>query len=459
MDILNFDLEMINFLLLVFGIGIFIMMLTVSLLSRTEGENVAAKRAFLSSLMFSLPYLLITFIDFPGKFVLAALLLGLPFFAAIIILIPFPVLRPKSEEVIKDKYDERDVVFSRKKLEEGSKNFEDYYFRKPEKLETDNLFRSAPGLLSPDSSQADDFMFASTEASFTTCENLISMCDGPVASRKVDANPKDISEYIKNWAILLGAQSVGITLLKDEHKYSHKGRGEKYGIPLVNNHKYAIAFTVEMDHDSIRRGPLAPTVMESAKQYLNAGTIAVQLATFIRNIGYDAKAHIDASYDVICPLVARDAGLGEIGRMGILMTPKLGPRVRVNVVTTDLPLLIDERKYDGSMIEFCRICKKCSTVCPSKAISKEDREIHNGVLCWKINHEKCFNYWCNCGTDCSRCMSSCPYSHPDNPMHNVIRYFIKHSPVFRRIAPLMDDLLYGKKPKPMKLAEWQKVHR
>jgi len=91
----------------------------------------------------------------------------------------------------------------------------------------------------------------------------------------------------------------------------------------------------------VNSGPLAPIIMESSQKYLDSGSIAVQLAAFIRNLGYPALAHIDGNYQVVCPLVARDAGLGDIGRMGLLMTPKLGPRVRIGVVTTDLPLLVD----------------------------------------------------------------------------------------------------------------------
>jgi hypothetical protein len=54
-------------------------------------------------------------------------------------------------------------------------------------------------------------------------------------------------------------------------------------------------------------------------------------------------------------------------------------------------------------------------------------------------------------------MAVCPYSHPDNLMHNTVRLLIKHSELFRRLAPLLDDLLYGGKPKPLKQAAWQKV--
>jgi reductive dehalogenase len=211
-----------------------------------------------------------------------------------------------------------------------------------------------------------------------------------------------------------------------------------------------------MDYRMTRQGPGAGTVMETAKQYLRAAEIAVQIAEFIRQLGYSARAHISSHYEVICPLVARDAGLGEIGRMGLLMTPQLGPRVRLSVVTTELPLTPDVRSFDSTMIEFCNNCRKCTVVCPSQSIPRGDREEEDGALRWKINAETCFTYWCKVGTDCGRCLAVCPYSHPDNALHNLVRFLIRQSGVFRRIAPLLDDLLYGRKPKPMEPAAWQR---
>ena len=108
--------------------------------------------------------------------------------------------------------------------------------------------------------------------------------------------------------------------------------------------------------------PQASIVVESSRQYLNAGKIAVDLAEKIRAMGYDARAHIDGNYQLICPLVARDAGLGEIGRMGFLMTPTYGPRVRIGVVTTEAELLPDNYTRDYSVLEFCKICKNVPTV-------------------------------------------------------------------------------------------------
>ncbi len=70
-----------------------------------------------------------------------------------------------------------------------------------------------------------------------------------------------------------------------------------------------------MDHELISAAPAGAVVMESAREYLQSGVIATQMALTLRNLGYEASSHIDGNYDLICPLVARDAGLGEIGRM------------------------------------------------------------------------------------------------------------------------------------------------
>ena len=204
----------------------------------------------------------------------------------------------------------------------------------------------------------------------------------------------------------------------------------------------------------VSSAPSGTIVMESGQQYLESGRVAIQLGKFIRNIGYEARAHIDGNYEVVCPLVARDAGLGEIGRMGLLMTPKLGPRVRIAVVTTNLPLNIDPPLHDYSMIEFCIKCKKCADVCPSQAISFDDMNDIGGTKRWQIDQEACFSLWCTLGTDCGRCVSVCPFSHPDNLIHNMVRAGIKNSSLFRSVALQLDDKIYGRKPPIAKLPKY-----
>jgi ferredoxin len=157
-------------------------------------------------------------------------------------------------------------------------------------------------------------------------------------------------------------------------------------------------------------------------------------------------------------MVARDAGLGELGRMGLLMTPRLGPRVRIAVVTTDMPLGTDSPAPAPTTIDFCIQCKKCAESCPSRAIPFEaPEEDENGVLRWRIDSEACFTLWARLGTDCARCMAVCPYSHPDTAMHALVRWGIRNNSLFRKGAVWLDDLLYGRCPPPKEELEWMDV--
>jgi ferredoxin len=338
-------------------------------------------------------------------------------------------------------------MFARGRLRPGTPEYDKYYAMRPENRASDDRTRALPGLLSLDAQKAEAMAFASAKASFAMTEEWREEVEGPVAPTRHQAPPPELSARLKNLARYHGARDVGIAELLPYHVYSHVGRGTgTYGEPITLEHRWAIAFTVEMDHGAMQHAPEAPVVAESARQYVESAKIAILLATFIRSLGYAARAHIDGNYRVIAPLVALDAGLGEIGRMGILMTPSLGPRVRLGVVTTELPLVADPPGDDSTVIDFCRSCKKCAENCPPRAIPFGDREPINEALRWAINSESCFHYWNVIGTDCGRCMAVCPYSHPDNAAHNLVRLAIRRSDLARRALLQLDDLFYGRHP-------------
>jgi len=449
--------DTLSILLLCFGLLISVALLYACFVSIIEKEFRAARVSFLLSLLIFAPFITIYLLDFSYKSIISVFFLGLILVIGLLLFLPF---RPKLKGGIpspKQKHDERDVMFSRNELVPESEKFNSYYSDKPEKKNLDDKFRDKPGLLSDKTSFYEPISYASAHANLQVIEALKPIVNGEIASVKQNVDAKSITNYIKDWSVKLGAHTVGVTELKDYHLYSHKGRKELYGKEVNNDHPYAIALTIEMDSELVKTAPKGPVVMESTQQYLSSGTIALQIAHFIRNLGYSARSHIDGNYEVICPLVARDAGLGELGRMGLLMTPKLGPRVRIAVITTDIPLVINKKPDFSSAIDFCGICKKCADICPSRSISFDDREEVEGVLRWKINSESCFTYWCTAGTDCGRCMAVCPYSHPNNLLHNFIRWGIHNSYIFRRFALYMDDLFYGRKPTSGKIPKWLKL--
>jgi reductive dehalogenase len=380
-------------------------------------------------------------------------------FLGLLVLSVLPIGRlGVGNEIPESRFDERDIMFARARFVPGSLNYESYYQMRPEHKKVDDYTRSKPGLLSPDSKLANEYLFASPQASFTLTEVMGEMVDGNPADRKLTLPIEKMTGYVKGLTKFYGALDVGITVLHPYHLYSNIGRGKGvYGAEIPVEHTFAIAFSVEMAHEMVATNPNPPGAMETAKQYVEAGRVAVQLAEAIRQMGYQARAHIDGNYRVIAPLVARDAGLGEIGRMSLLITPKQGPRVRLGVVTTDLELVVDRRIPDSSVIDFCTTCKKCAENCPSGSIPFEARLEVDGAWRWRINPETCFLYWNMIGTDCGICMKVCPYSHPDSLPHNLLRWGIKRSGFMRRAALWMDDLFYGKKPAHKEGPQWTQV--
>jgi len=428
-----------------------------ALISMIEGEHRAMKLSSGLMLLSGAVFILAVLMPPLAKLVFSGLLVLCGSAMIILFLLPVGKIEAGNDEPHK-RVDERDIPFARERLEIGSPEFEAYYKMRPENKPLDDRFRSKPGFLSLKARFANPFRFSSISGSFWLTGELREAVDGPVSEERHTLPVGEMTEFLKSMAQFYGALDVGVSELKPYHVYSHIGRGTgEYGDAISVDHNFAIAFTVEMDFHMVGSSPYPPTSMETGKQYVEAARIAVQLAAAIRYLGYSARAHIDGNYRVIAPLVARDAGLGEIGRMGLLMTPQQGPRVRIGVVTTDVELAVDHRQPDPSVIDFCSVCKKCAQNCPSKSIPQGERETIDGTLRWKINADNCFLYWNVVGTDCAKCMAVCPYSHPDTFSHNLIRWGNSKSGAFRRAALRLDDLFYGKKPEPRDAPGWTVV--
>ncbi len=446
-----FEQQLFDMLNIATGLFVFVLFLVGLLLvlfiiySKLEKELRAFKCGIIAVLLFSIVVALLAILPesiYPW-------LLLLPVFSLFIIVPKFGNKKVEFE-IPERRFDERDVMFSRNSLKKGTEKFNNYYQMRPENKSADDVFRAEPGLMSKEASLYNEIYFNAAKATFETVDLLQPLAEQSLSTNKNQVSEHELADFIKNWAIKLGAEAIGFTLIKSHHIYTHVGRGEAYGNKVELNHKYAIAFTVEMSHEAMSHNPKGPVLMESAQQYLNAGQIAIQLAQFLRNLGYESRAHIDANYRLICPIVAQDAGLGTIGRMGLLMTPNLGPRVRIGVVSTELKLPINQKEPDYSAIHFCEICKKCATNCPSQSIPTNGVTNQKKPKRWTINQESCFTLWCKVGTDCGRCMAVCPYSHPDNFMHNLIRWMIKRNPINRWLALKLDDFFYGRKPQASK---------
>jgi len=149
--------------------------------------------------------------------------------------------------------------------------------------------------------------------------------------------------------------------------------------------------------------------------------VALRLTSFIKQLGYPARPHVPGTeYDLMVPPVVIDAGLGEQGRHGVVITPELGSNFRPAVITTNLPMDVD-KPIDFGVQDFCRTCKICAENCPSGAIPTGKREEVRGYRRYRIDSAKCHSFWfSNLGNlGCRICVAVCPYTRKSNWLHRT----------------------------------------
>jgi epoxyqueuosine reductase len=269
-------------------------------------------------------------------------------------------------------------------------------------------------------------------------------------------SPQDISVIMKKAARFYGASLVGVAEVDERWIYSRSygsaftnfpdtiGRSspivfedveepverEDGTLVIPRRMKYVIALAFEMDREAIATSIAGPQAAASGMGYSRMAFTAGTLAEFIRGLGYHA---IPCGNNTALSIpIAIDAGLGELGRNGLLITPKYGPRVRLAKVFTDLPLAPDQPISFGVQA-FCEVCGKCAETCPGRAIlaghkartyAALTRSNNPGVYKWPVDAEKCQRVWCHAGHDCAVCIRVCPFNHPDSWLHRTTQTLV-----------------------------------
>jgi reductive dehalogenase len=252
---------------------------------------------------------------------------------------------------------------------------------------------------------------------------------------------EDITKKIKVIAAYSGADKVGITKIDRRWLFDtvclnglDPGPPEikhivlkDVGQPSENDKEFVLPESVQYAIVIINVQPRAltqiapssiPSVASTNQGYAQGGLTAVSLAQAIRSLGYVAIPCMNSTAMSV-PL-AIDAGLGELGRLGYLITPEWGPHVRIDKVLTNLPLEPDKPISFG-VTEYCEQCGICATECPSGAISPDRKRSFTpppsakpcgnpGALKWYVDGKKCSRWWAESGAPCSNCMHVCPYT-------------------------------------------------
>jgi epoxyqueuosine reductase QueG len=227
---------------------------------------------------------------------------------------------------------------------------------------------------------------------------------------------KEIAELLKN----LGALKVGFASATTGWKMTINGCRPTDIMPNCNsvivlavrtglNYYQTANFenkSVDVDHKTYRIC------------FLFAEWLTLKLSRFLEDRGYktaipsewvgkekwrDAKNKI---HRFSLKLAAYEAGIGVFGRCGLIVTPELGPRIRLGALLTDAELDPTPKLEDFNP---CRQCTRCAEICPVEAIDPTLPPPKG------FNREKCVNfvYFLRKSTRnkifyCGVCFENCP---------------------------------------------------
>ena len=281
--------------------------------------------------------------------------------------------------------------------------------------------------------------------------------DTPVAAEQAQIdNPAAMSEEIKKVARFFGADLCGITRLDPRWQYASRvDTRDMSDAPneLPPGITHVIVLGHQMNHELVATYPSALAGAATGREYSHEAATAMQLAAYIRNLGYQAVASMNDT-GLVIPYALK-AGLGEYARNQMVITPEFGPRLRFSKIYTSLPVEADRPKRLG-VTQFCNICTKCADACPVKALpfgspstDRPNRSAIRGVRKWTSDAEKCFGFWAKLASDCAICMRVCPFNRDFSRWYHRAWLRLALSPA-RKLALWLDRRRGGR----VKPAQW-----
>ncbi|MDO9044963.1 MAG: reductive dehalogenase domain-containing protein [Methanobacteriaceae archaeon] len=213
---------------------------------------------------------------------------------------------------------------------------------------------------------------------------------------------KEFESYTKS----LGISSIGYTQITSDLLIKDKF------IP----YPHTIVLTMPMSEDIIATAPGEEAQELNNAAYAKLGEISYKISDYLRKNGYNTQvAHPYEGMVNFSPL-AQKAGLGWIGKSGLLMTPELGPRLKISAIfvsIANLPVK-SENKYSW-ISDYCNRCSNCVKACPEKALLEKE-------TCCGNNETELVQKLCiGCSQGCTYCIEDCPF-HTKGYEHVKIKF-------------------------------------
>ena len=210
---------------------------------------------------------------------------------------------------------------------------------------------------------------------------------------------EDVTEVIRQKARALGYGEVGFTNF-DRHYVYQSRRGD-----LRPDMPHAICLALEQEYAPTQTIPSVEAEAAQGVVYERQGELAKELVECIRSLGYKAQVSGPTwHYGPMIPMFV-EAGLGQLGANGQLLSPHFGSRARLQIILTNAKVTHD-KPVDYGINNYCRLCQVCVYRCPGRALQGQ-RLWYRGILKNKVIFKRCRPVMARYD-GCGVCMKVCP---------------------------------------------------
>ena len=240
-----------------------------------------------------------------------------------------------------------------------------------------------------------------------------------IAERSADLPPTgtpdpagNITDEIRTKARELGFGEIGFTRYDRRYTFKVKKGWVKF--------EHAVCLAYEQDYRQTQTIPSMEAEYAHYGAYEEENKQGILLAEYIREKGYRAQIH--SPNDNSAPYIPMfvEAGLGQLGANGQLLSPHFGSRSRLMIITTDAPVDYDS-PVDYGIHKFCDICQVCVNRCPGRALVKE-KVWWRGAEKNKLMYERCRPVMAKY-EGCGVCMKVCPIQRYG--MEPVMKHYVE----------------------------------
>ena len=135
--------------------------------------------------------------------------------------------------------------------------------------------------------------------------------------------------------------------------------------------------------------------------YLEFGNLTYKISDYLRLRGFETLVAHPREETIDFSHLAQKAGMGGIGKSGLLISPNKGPNQKISAILVNIKNLPKTKINPYEWIpDYCNYCNSCVKACPNDAL----------VLDKKTKTVSFIEDLCiGCSEGCTECIKACPF--------------------------------------------------